>query len=79
MPYLILETVTQKLANNIIIVKVNVELAQQFSIEEIPTLLLFKDGKIMKRFTGVQSEHILLNALQEVTGAVPVNNADIFA
>jgi len=64
----ILETVAQKIGNGAIIAKINVEsypeLAQQFSIEGIPTLLLFKDGELAERLTGVQNEHILLHTLQ---------------
>ena len=79
----ILETIAQTIGNNAVIAKANVEnfpaLAELYEVEGIPTLLLFDNGKVMKRFTGLQSERILRNALQEVTGAVPVNNADIFA
>ena len=79
----ILETVAEKIGNKVVIAKANVEnfpaLAELYEVEGIPTLLLFDNGKVMRRFTGLQSERILRNALQEVTGAVPVNNADIFA
>lgn len=48
--------------------KVNVDheqqLAQKFGIRSIPTMVLFKNGKEVKRFTGVKSKSFLM---KEVT------------
>jgi len=51
---------TEELKDDVIIKKVNVdehqELAAKFNIRNIPTLLLFKDGKPVDRHTGVITE-----------------------
>ena len=64
----ILEKVSSIIDNAAIIAKVNVdsypELAEQFAVDGIPTLLLFRDGDIVERLTGIQSERILLPLLQ---------------
>jgi thioredoxin 1 len=79
----ILETVAQKIGNDAVIAKVNVEsfpeLAQQFSIEGIPTLLLFKNGELAERLTGVQSERILLRSLQNAGNIPTATHVGIFA
>src|SRR3954454_15556004 len=56
--------VVEKLANELsethVIAKVNVDeepgLAQQFGVQSIPTLLLFKDGKVVAKTVGFQPE-----------------------
>ena len=40
-------------------------LARRFDIDAIPTLILFREGRIAKRFTGVQPPETLLSALAE--------------
>lgn len=51
------------------IVKVNVdenmELAQRFQVEALPTLLMFKDGKVAGRHLGVATREQLLAMLAE--------------
>ncbi len=51
-----------------VVAKVNVDeqsqLAQQFNVMTIPTLIVFKNGKQTDRFTGVQSADDLIVALQ---------------
>ena len=48
--------------------KVNVddedEIAEQFKIVSIPTLLVFKNGEIVKKFVGVTSKETILAALK---------------
>lgn len=48
--------------------KVNVdeefELAQQFGIMSIPTLIAFKDGRAVKKTVGVQPKAAILNMLK---------------
>ncbi len=50
------------------ICKVNVdeemELAAQFQVMSIPTLLVLKDGKVVKSAVGVQSKQKILSMLQ---------------
>ncbi|MCH3917290.1 MAG: thioredoxin [Spirochaetia bacterium] len=49
------------------ICKVNVDeeghLAQQFSVMSIPTLLVFKDGKVVQQAVGVRQEDALKSML----------------
>ncbi|RMD84027.1 MAG: thioredoxin [Lentisphaerae bacterium] len=53
--------------------KVNVdqapEIAGMFQVHSIPTLVLFKDGKPVRRFVGLQSRPVLVNAIEEVASS----------
>jgi len=64
----ILEEVAVRVGGKAIIAKVNVdewpELARQFGIQGIPTLLLFKDGKLVNEFVGTQSGRVLMSAIE---------------
>lgn len=61
----IVEEIAQKYAGKLKVGKVNVEvapqIAQRFGIRSIPTLLLFKDGKVMSQIIGAQP----LKAIEE--------------
>jgi len=50
--------------------KMNVEndqkFAQQYGIRSIPTLLIFKDGKIASQLIGVQPKRNLIEKIEEV-------------
>jgi thioredoxin 1 len=50
--------------------KMNVEneqkIAQQYGIRSIPTLLIFKDGKIANQLIGVQPKRNLVEKIKEV-------------
>ena len=63
----ILETVAGKIGDKATIAKVNVDQAQDvaagFGIRSIPTLILFKDGQVVKQFVGVQREDALVAAI----------------
>lgn len=49
------------------IAKVNVDeagdVAEQFGVQAIPTLILFKDGKEARRLIGVQSKKTLIDTI----------------
>lgn len=64
----ILDEVADKIGTAAKIAKVNVDesprLASIFGIRSIPTLIIFKDGKQVKQFTGVQKAAILTQELQ---------------
>ena len=63
----ILEQVVGKVAGAKI-AKVNVDeaggLAAQFGVQSIPTLVVLKDGKVVKQFVGVQQAPTLVAALE---------------
>ena len=42
----------------------NSDIAVEYNVMSIPTLIIFKDGKEIKRFVGVTDKEELLNELQ---------------
>jgi thioredoxin 1 len=68
----LIDELAQQYAGSVKIGKVNVdenpELSTQYGINAIPTLLLFKDGKIVERFQGVPPRTRLEAALNEASG-----------
>jgi thioredoxin 1 len=64
----ILEKLSQSADIKANIVKINTdenpELAQNFGISSIPTLVLMKDGVEIERFVGVQPEAVLAQKLR---------------
>ena len=62
----------------------NEQLAVRYSITSIPTLLLFKDGELVRRLTGLQKEGALRTALTDAVGSPETSqeesaNATFFA
>jgi len=55
----VVDELSDEMSDKILIAKVNVEnsqnLAQVFNITSIPTLIIFKDGKIAKKLIGFHS------------------------
>lgn len=66
----IIEELAKEVGNKAVITKVNVDnnrpIAQQFNIRSIPTLLLFKDGKVVRTFLGVTQKNVLMAAINEL-------------
>ena len=66
----ILENVAQAFSDKVTVTQINVDdypsLAQEFKVSGIPTLIIFKDGEIAKRFIGVQSQKTLIEGLREL-------------
>lgn len=64
----ILEEIANENVGKIKVAKINVdeemELAMQFKIEAIPTLLIFKNGEIVNKSLGVLSKEEILNLLK---------------
>ena len=64
----ILETVADQVGDRAVVAKVDVDqerdLAGQFGIQAIPTLVLLKRGKVVERFVGVQQAPTLVEALE---------------
>ena len=59
----ILKQLTDRVGDKVRVVKINVDKARkaadQYQIRSIPTMILFKDGKIVWRQSGVQPLHTL--------------------
>jgi len=64
----ILEQILGTVAGRATIAKVNVDEAQdvavKYSIRNIPALMVFKDGQMMKTFVGLQRGDVLLQAIE---------------
>ena len=56
--------------DTLVVAKVNVDeqqtLAQMFSIMSIPTMLVFKNGKVVKTLTGARPKAAIMAALKDV-------------
>ena len=67
----VLESAEKELGETINFCKVNVdeqqEMASQFDIMSIPTLVIFKDGKEIKRLSGYRPLDGFLASLKEIT------------
>ena len=64
----ILEEVAATVGAKAAIAKINIDentaTAAQFGVQSIPTLLLFKDGNVVKEYVGVQRKDELVKAIQ---------------
>ncbi len=64
----VLEEVAEELAGKLKVLKVNVDesqdLAGQFGIMSIPTLLLFKNGKVVKQLVGAMGKAQIVNKIE---------------
>ena len=65
----ILEEVATAVGDKAAIGKVNIDenpaSPAKFGVQSIPTLLLFKDGKVVKQYVGVQRKDELVSAIQQ--------------
>mgnify|MGYP003623215544 CR=1 FL=1 len=63
------EEVSEETADQAKVGKVNVEdeseLARKFRVMSIPTFILFKNGKVVKKAVGVQSKEDMMGMIQE--------------
>ena len=63
----IIDDLAEKIGDNVNVCKVDVdtnqEIASKYEVTSIPTILVFKDGEVVKRFVGVQSLKTLEEAL----------------
>jgi len=66
----ILEEVAKAMEGKAKIGKVNVDensqVSQKFGIMSIPTIMIFKNGTVVKQFIGVQSKETLLGELNKL-------------
>lgn len=65
----IIDDVSEQVSENAKVGKLNVDenpqTAQKYGVMSIPTLIIFKDGEILKQMTGVQSKEALLEELKK--------------
>jgi thioredoxin 1 len=65
----VLNEVADELTGNSRVGKVNIEeyqsLAQKYQVRNIPTLILFKNGREVNRFVGIKSRDFLLQELRK--------------
>ncbi len=66
----VLNDVSEELTGNANVGKVNVEeyqaLAQKYQIRNIPTMILFKNGKEVNRFVGVKNKEFLMQEINKI-------------
>ena len=66
----VLDEVASEMGENAQVVKINVdengELAQQYGIRGIPTMIFFKDGEAAKTLVGLQSKEEIKKTLEEL-------------
>lgn len=67
----IIDQVSEAIGTKAVVGKVNVDeagqTAQQYGVMSIPTLIIFKDGKELKKFVGVQMKDDLLAELNSAS------------
>ena len=74
-PCKMLEPIVEELAveTDAAMVKVDVdqfqELAQQYRVQGVPTMVLFADGEVAERIVGVREKHNLEQLIQRHSGA----------
>jgi thioredoxin 1 len=65
----ILNEVAEELDGNATVGKINVEefqlIPSTYSVRSIPTLILFKNGKEIKRYIGVKNKEFLLSQINQ--------------
>lgn len=65
----ILKQLTERVGDKVRVIKIDVDkaqaAAQQYQIRSIPTMIMFKDGKIVWRQSGVQPLHALENLVKQ--------------
>lgn len=63
----IIEKVAEKMAGKALVYKLNVdenpETAEKYGITAIPTVIIFRNGKVEKQLVGVQPEKVYIEAL----------------
>jgi thioredoxin 1 len=68
----VLEEVARRVAGRATVAKVNVDEAQKlaahYGIQSLPTLVLFKHGKVVRQFVGGHSSTALVSAIEEAVG-----------
>ena len=65
----IVEEISAEMGDSVVVGKVDVDtnpnISAKFSIRNIPTLLIFKNGEIVGKHVGVAPKHVLTQMLQD--------------
>ncbi len=70
----VLKEVKDELGESIAIIKIDVDknhdlmMQPQFQVRGVPTLMLFKNGKMLWRQSGVLPKHEIVNAVKQFAG-----------
>lgn len=76
-----LERLSAEFAGRARVVKINVdqepELASQFQVQSIPTLVFVVGGKLVARTSGLATEASLRSALQKLTGTASMSHQHV--
>ncbi len=68
----VIEELAAENAGSIKVFEMNIDespnTAAGYGISSIPTLMIFKDGQVVKQFVGVQPKNRLQDAIDEATG-----------
>ena len=71
----VLEDLAEKYAGKVRVGKVNVDdestLAGRYGIQSIPTLLLFRDGRVVEQYVGAAPREVLARLIDKHTGQAP--------
>lgn len=66
----IIDTVKKKYRGKAAVKKIDIDenrdIALHLGIQSIPTIIIFKEGKEMNRFIGLQTEEMLIRALKKL-------------
>ena len=66
----IMESVARRAGPGAKVYKVNIdestEVASRYNVTSIPTILFFKDGRVVESMVGLKSESVLLDALERL-------------
>ena len=66
----ILEKLAAELGDRVKITKLNIDsnknTAANYEVSSIPTMIIFKDGEIIKKFVGMQTEEYLKNEINNI-------------
>ena len=66
----IMEDLARRYVGRAVVAKIDVDaeggLAESYGIRNIPTVVIFKDGKEIKRFIGVTGENVLARIMNEL-------------
>lgn len=64
----IIDQISEEGIENLKVTKINVDnnqdLAVQYDVMSIPTIMIFKEGKLAKSFVGVTDKETILNAIK---------------